>query len=111
MFGIDHIDQLNLILIYGVGESDHSLLCAVGQSRGLVILISKESGLVSIGMVDMDCRFVIILHTVSDESLGAIGNLAVVGLILQFLTEITLIETIIVGNVIHEGVVVGLDHN
>ena len=59
----------------------------------------------------MQGRLVVILHAVGNDSLRSVGYLAVIGFVLQLFAEIALIEAVVVGHVVYEGIVVGFNYD
>ena len=91
MFGIDGVEELDLVLVDRVDKGYHGLLGAVGQTVCLMAGIVEQGRGVAVGMVDVERGLVVVLHAVGYDGLRPIGYLRVVGTVLEFLAEIALV--------------------
>ena len=102
--------ESHLIGIDGVGKRDYSLTSALARSHG-VALVGEQSGGVAVGAVDVQSRFIVVLHAVSEISLQAEWQRSIVGGIGDAFSEIALIEATVVAHGEHQRSVLRLHHN
>ena len=108
---ISHVMEFHFGLVYRIGHCNDCFLHALRGSAGGVAHVGKQRRLVSVGMVYVECRFIIVFHAMCQISLRPLWQSGIICFIQQLPSQIFLMETTVAIYHEHHACLVRCDDN